>query len=234
MKKAIYAFGLLLLISACGDGITENTMTISGVVKGLKKGTLYLQHIPDSTLVTIDSLQVKGDGSFTFQTEIESPEIFYLYLNKKDNNDINDRITFFGEPGNIAIRTNWNTFDANAKITGSVSHEKLQEYRKNMTVVNKRSLEILQKGYASETVLDTLQLDSLQRLSDRNTQRGYLVAINFAINNKDSYVAPYIAVSEIANANVKYLDSINNSLTPEVADSKYGRRLKEHIANLKK
>ena len=234
MKKAIYAFGLLLLISACGDGITENTMTISGVVKGLKKGTLYLQHIPDSTLVTIDSLQVKGDGSFTFQTEIESPEIFYLYLNKKDNNDINDRITFFGEPGNIAIRTNWNTFDANAKITGSVSHEKLQEYRKNMTVVNKRSLEILQKGYASETVLDTLQLDSLQRLSDRNTQRGYLVAINFAINNKDSYVAPYIAVSEIANANVKYLDSINNSLTPEVADSKYGRRLKEHIANIKK
>lgn len=234
MKKAIYAFGLLLLISACGDGITENTMTISGVVKGLKKGTLYLQHVPDSTLVTIDSLQVKGDGSFTFQTEIESPEIFYLYLNKKDNNVINDRITFFGEPGNIAIRTNWNTFDANAKITGSVSHEKLQEYRKNMTVVNKRSLEILQKGYASETVLDTLQLDSLQRLSDRNTQRGYLVAINFAINNKDSYVAPYIAVSEIANANVKYLDSINNSLTPEVADSKYGRRLKEHIANLKK
>jgi hypothetical protein len=234
MKKAIYAFGLLLLISACGDGITENTMTISGVVKGLKKGTLYLQHIPDSTLVTIDSLQIKGDGSFTFQTEIESPEIFYLYLNKKDNNDINDRITFFGEPGNIAIRTNWNTFDANAKITGSVSHEKLQEYRKNMTLVNKRSLEILQKGYASETVLDALQLDSLQRLSDRNTQRGYLVAINFAINNKDSYVAPYIAVSEIANANVKYLDSINNSLTPEVADSKYGRRLKEHIANLKK
>ncbi len=234
MKKALYAFGLLLLISACGDGITENTMTVSGIVKGLKKGTLYLQHIPDSTLVTIDSLQVKGDGSFTFQTEIESPEIFYLYLNKKDNNDINDRITFFGEPGNIAIRTTWNTFDANAKITGSKSNTKLEEYRKNMTTVNKRSLEILQEGYNSEIVLDSLQLDSLQRLSDRNTQRGYLVAINFAINNKDSYVAPYIAVSEIANANVIYLDSINNSLTPEVADSKYGRRLKEHIAKLKK
>lgn len=234
MKKVLYALLLLVLISACSGGITENTMTVSGVVKGLKKGTLYLQHLPDSTLITIDSLEVSGDGTFSFQTEVESPEIFYLYLDKKDNNDINDRITFFGEPGDISIRTAWNTFDVNAKISGSKSNTKLEEYRKNMTTINKRSLAILQQGYNSETPLDSLQLDSLQRQSDRNTQRGYLVAINFAINNNDSYVAPYIAVSEIANANVKYLDSIQNSLTPEVADSKYGRRLKKHIAEIKK
>lgn len=233
MAKAIYTFVLLLFISACGDGITENTMVVTGKVKGLKKGTLYLQHLPDSALVTIDSLQVKGDGSFSFQTEIEDPEIFYLYLHKKDNNDINDRITFFGESGTIKINTTWNTFDTTAKILGSKSHEKLEEYRKQMSSVNKRNLELLRLSMNSETPLDSLQLDSLQRLSDRNTKRGYLYAINFAINNKDSYVAPYIAVSEIANANIKYLDSINNALTPEVADSKYGRKLKEHIANLK-
>ncbi|MFK7813175.1 MAG: DUF4369 domain-containing protein [Maribacter sp.] len=233
MKNALYAFTLLILISACGDGITENTMTVSGTVKGLKKGTLYLQNIPDSVLVIVDSLEINGDGSFSFQTEIESPEIFYLYLNKKDNNDLNDRITFFGEPGNITINTAWNTFDTNATISGSETHEKLKEYRKFMTTVNKRNIELLQQGYNSETPLDSLQLDSLQRKSDRNTQRGYLFAINFAINNKDSYVAPYIAISEIANANVKYLDSINNSLTPEVADSKYGRLLEEHISKVK-
>ncbi len=233
MKKALYAFVLLLMISACGDGITENTMIVSGTVKGLKKGTLYLQHLPDSALVVVDSLEVKGDGSFSFQTEIESPEIFYLYLNKKDNNDLNDRITFFGEPGNIIINTSWNTFDTNAEISGSETHKKLEEYRKHMSTINMRNLELLQKSVATDVQLDSLQLDSLQRQSDRNTQRGYLFAINFAINNKDSYVAPYIAVSEIANANVKYLDSINNSLTPEVADSKYGRLLDEHIAALK-
>jgi hypothetical protein len=233
MKKALTALLLLLLISACEDNITENTMTVSGTVKGLKKGTLYLQHLPDSTLVTIDSLQVNGDGTFNFQTEIESPEIFYLYLNKKDNNDINDRIKFFGEPGNITINTAWNTFDTKADISGSESHKKLDEYKKYMSSVNKRNLEILQQGYNSETPLDSLQLDSLRRQSDRNTQRGYIFAINYAINNKDSYVAPYIAVSEIANANVKYLDSIFNSLTPEVANSKYGLKLKEHIATIK-
>jgi len=233
MKKLLYSLVLLIFISACGDGTTENTMTVSGSVKGLKKGVLYLQHVPDSILIAVDSLEVNGDGSFSFQTELESPEIFYLYLDKEDNNDINDRITFFGEPGNITITTSWNTFDTKAEIKGSKSHEKLEEYRKYMSTVNKRNFEILQKGYNTETPLDSLQLDSLQRESNRNTQRGYLFAINYAINNKDSYIAPYIAISEIANANIKYLDSINSSLTLEVADSKYGRMLKEHIAAVK-
>jgi len=234
MKKALYAFTLLLLISSCGDDITENTMTVSGTVKGLKKGVLYLQHVPDSSLVVVDSLEIKGDGTFNFQTELESPEIFYLYLNKKDNNDLNDRITFFGEPGNITINTSWNTFDTNAEISGSKSHEKLKEYREYMSSINMRNLELLQKSVDTEQQLDSAQIDSLQRLSNRNTKRGYLFSINFAINNKDSYVAPYIAISEIANTNVKYLDSIRNALSPEVADSKYGRLLEEHITTLKK
>ena len=62
---------------------------------------------------------------------LESPEIFYLYLNKEDHNDVNDRITFFGEPGNIKINTTWNTFDANAKISGSETQKKLEDYRKD-------------------------------------------------------------------------------------------------------
>ncbi len=234
MKKAIYALTTLLLVSACGDGTTENTMTVSGTVKGLKKGTLYLQHIPDSTLVVVDSLEINGNGDFNFQTELDSPEIFYLYLSKEDNNDLNDRIKFFGEPGNIIIHTAWNSFDTEAKISGSKSHEKLNEFLSQMSRMNKRNLEILQSGVNSEIPLDSLQIDSINRASDRNTKRGYLYAINFAINNKDSYVAPYIAISEIANANPIYLDSINNALTPDVAKSKYGKKLKEHLANLKK
>ncbi|MEM7382644.1 MAG: DUF4369 domain-containing protein, partial [Bacteroidota bacterium] len=89
-------------------------MIVTGNVKGLKKGTLYLQHIPDSVLVTVDSLTIAGDGNFNFEIPLDHAEIFYLYLDKTDNNDINDRITFFGEPGTITINTAWNTFDTQA------------------------------------------------------------------------------------------------------------------------
>ncbi len=205
-------------------------MRVTGKVKGLKKGTLYLQHIRDTSLVTIDSILVAGDENFSFKTELESPEIFYLYLDKKDNNEINDRITFFGEPGDITINTSWNTFDLNAKIDGSASHKKLEEYGKTMSQINKRNLELARIATDTELNLDSLQIDSIGKLSEKNILRGYLYALNFALNNTDSYVAPYIALNEVSDANRKYLDSIANSLSPEVADSKYGRELKRLLA----
>ncbi|MEQ9582528.1 MAG: DUF4369 domain-containing protein, partial [Arenibacter sp.] len=161
-------------------------------------------------------------------------ELFYLYLDKKDNNSINDRITFFAEPGNITINTNWNTFDLNAKIEGSKSNDKLKEYLEVMSKFNTKDLEYARLSMDPKTLSDSIAFDSLQNLSDKNVKRGYLFAINFALNNADSYVAPYIAVKEVADANLKYLDSINNTLSVDVANSKYGRELKEHIENLKK
>ena len=234
MKKVLMVAVLAIIISSCGGGSTENTMTVTGNVKGLKKGTLYLQHIADTTLVTVDSLVVDGDGNFSFTTELESPELFYLYLDKKDNNSINDRITFFGEPGTITINTNWNTFDLNAKIEGSKSNEKLKEYLEVMSKFNTKNLEYARLSMDPNTQSDSVAFDSLQDLTEKNVKRGYLYAINFALNNADSYVAPYIAVKEVSDANLKYLDSINNTLSVDVANSKYGKELKEHIENLRK
>jgi uncharacterized membrane protein len=229
MKRILLSVFLMLLFMRCGDGVTKKTMSLNGTVKGLKKGTLYLQHFNDSTLVTIDSLEMAGDGKFSFQTELASPEIYYLYLNKKDNNEINDRITFFAEPGNITINTSWNTFDTNAKIAGSKTQKKFEEYRKVMSEFNKKSLELMQRATQTENALDSLQMDSLEQINNRNIQRGYAYALNFALNNTDSYIAPYIALHEVADANRKYLDSINSSLTPEVAASKYGKALKKYL-----
>jgi hypothetical protein len=229
MRNLIITILSCAVVVSCGYKDTENTMTVTGNVKGLKKGTLYLQHIPDTSLVVIDSLKVDGDGNFTFKTEIESPEIFYLYLAKKDNNDINDRITFFGEPGIITINTNWNTFDTKAKIEGSKTHKKLEEYRKVMSRFNTTNLEIMRAVYDPETPKDSLTQDSIQKASDKNIRRGYLYALNFALNNKESHIAPYIALKEVPDANRIYLDSINSSLSPEVAKGKYGKALQEYL-----
>jgi len=203
-------------------------MTVSGTVDGLKKGTLYFQKIKDSSLVSIDSLEIKGDGSFSFSQELESPEIFYLYLKKADNNDFNDRITLFGEPGEVFIKTSWNAFDSGAEVTGSASHEKFLELHTMISNFNKRDIELAQLGLQS----DSLQLDSLNQLRDVNFIGKYRYVLNFAFNNLDSHVTPYALLTEAADANPKYLDSISNSLTPVVAESKYGKVLKEYVTGL--
>jgi hypothetical protein len=46
-------------------------------------------------------------------------------------------------------------------------------------------------------------------------------------------VAPYVTLNDAPNANVKFLDSIYNKLTPEVATSKYGKELELFIEEIK-
>lgn len=225
MKNSLIALFAIALLANCAPETAKNTMTVSGSIKGLKKGTLFLQHIPDSTLVAIDSLVLDGSGDFSFKIPLESPEVFYLYLDKKDFNDINDRITFFGEVGTVNIQTKWNSFDIDPEITGSESQEKLIEYRGMMSKFNIAEIRIMEAAFKASSEQNNQALDSLQKASDRNTLRSYLFALNYAMNNADSYVAPYVAVTDVADANPKFLDSIYNKLSPEVAASKYGKLL---------
>jgi hypothetical protein len=234
MKYFYTALFSVLILASCKQSPTENTMALSGQIKGLKKGVLYLQHIPDSTLVVIDSVLINGNGNFSFKTELESPEVFYLYLVKKDNNDINDRITFFGEPGIISINTQWNSFDVDPDIKGSISHEKFVEYRSMMSKFNIQDISLLEQAFKANSSNNQQLFDSIQILSERNTLRSYLFALNFAMINSDSYVAPYVAITDVSNANVKFLDSIYKKLSPEVAISKYGKSLKKLIISSKK
>lgn len=65
MNRFFLLFLLGLSIIAC-NSTTENTMVVSGNVKGLKKGTLYLQKVNDTVLVTVDSLKIDAMVILTF------------------------------------------------------------------------------------------------------------------------------------------------------------------------
>jgi hypothetical protein len=228
MKRILLVLLVGITVLSC-EKSTENTMTVSGNIKGLKKGTLFLQQFKDSTLAVLDSLEIKGDGAFNFSIEVDEPEVFYLYLKKEDNNDINDRITFFGESGNIVINTAWNTFDTNVEISGSKSHEKLLEFYDMASKFNIKELTLIQEASSPELQEDSVAMDSIQRLINQNTVNRYRYALNFGLNNGDSYATPYIMMTEASEANTKYLDSIYKGLTPEVAASKYGKEFKEFL-----
>lgn len=61
-----------------------------------------------------------------------------------------------------------------------------------------------------------------------------MYATNFALNNKDYEVSPYIALAEIYDINLKFLDTIQKSMTPKVAKSYYGKKLTKYVDDLKK
>ena len=209
-------------------------MHVSGRVDGLRKGTLFLQKVLDSSLIDIDSIVINGNPEFNFKTKIESPEIYYLYLNKDDGDTLNDRVMFFAEKGEIIINTLLKTFESSAKVSGSENQELLQEYRKIARQFNAKNLDYI-KAYINnaKSANDSRSSDSIQKEMDNLLKRRYLYALNFAITHGDNVIAPYIALTEVSDANIKYLDTVASKLTEEVKSSKYGKLLIDLIANRK-
>ncbi|WP_424494586.1 DUF4369 domain-containing protein [Salinimicrobium sp. GXAS 041] len=232
MKKFSLFLISILCLAACSS--EETNLSINGKVEGLKKGTLYLQKIEDTTLVSIDSVKVEGDPVFNFETYIESPQVYYLYLDKVDGSEYNDRITFFAEPDEMTINTSLKNFEADAVIEGSKNQEKLADYRKMMKRFNDRNLELIQANLQAQQEENEEAMQAANEEYEGLIKRRYLYTVNFAINNKDMEVAPYLAISEVYDANIKYLDTIYKSLSPEIKDSKYGQSLSEFLKERRK
>ncbi len=226
MKK-IALLSLIILIVSCSNKSSD--LIVKGNVKGLKKGTIYLKKVKDTLLVTIDSLIVNGNSEFEFKSNLESPEMFFLYLDKNSNEE--GRISFFADKGITEINTTLKNFVFDAKINGSSQQKTLEEYQKVMSRINGRNLDLIKKTFEAKD--DTVKLNTINKEYNNLLKRKYLYTVNFAINNKDSEVAPYLALTEIYNAQIKYLDTINNVLTSKVKTSKYGKELQFFIDKIK-
>ncbi len=208
-------------------------MTIVGSVDRLRKGTLFLQKVEDSEIVSIDSLIVSGNPNFEFIYELEQPEIFYLYLQKKDGDTLNDIITFFGEPGMIDIQTQLNTFESSAIITGSENQNLLQDFFSYQRRFQHQNLDLLEDYFNAQKSKNLMLADSLQQAIDNLLTRRYLFSINYAIQNADKFMAPYIVLTHALEVQTHWLDSISNALSDEVRQSIYGRELMTFIENRK-
>lgn len=228
--KNIVAILVVLIVFSCTQ-YEQHDLTVKGYVKGLKKGTLYLQKVKDSTLISVDSLVINGDSNFELYSQLETPEVFYLHLNKTNSDD--KKIAFFADKGVTEINTTLKDFVFDAQITGSKQQEKLDEYKKVMSRFNDRSLDLVKEEFDAKSNGDSLALINNQKAYEQLLKGKYLYTVNFAMNNKGSEVAPYVALTEIYDAQIKWLDTINNALVPEIKASKYGLLLDEYIKNRK-
>ncbi|HSP10900.1 MAG TPA: DUF4369 domain-containing protein [Salegentibacter sp.] len=219
---------LILMVSACSTK-EESNLVVNANIKGLKKGTVYLQKIEDTLLVNVDSLQVEGNSEFTLETFIESPQMMYLYLDKVDNSEFDDRLDFFADKGEVTITTSLEKFEEDAKIVGSRNQEKLVEYRKIQKRFNDSNLDLIKESFEAEKDGNEDLLMEIDEKYENLLRRRYLYTVNYALNNKDLEIAPYLALSEVFDANIKYLDTIYTSLDKNVQKSYYGKELKSFL-----
>ena len=231
MKKISILLLAIIALSSCNN--KESNLIVNTNIEGLKKGTVYLQKIEDTLMVDVDSVEINGNANIVLEAFIESPQMMYLYLEKVDNSQYDDRIDFFAEEGEVTINTTLEKFVTDAEIIGAKNQEKLEEYRKMMTRFNDKNLELIKENFEAQKEENEEKLIEVNKQYESLLKRKYLYTVNFAINNKDLEVAPYLALSEVFDANIKYLDTIYNSLEPKVKKSMYGKELKDFLKERK-
>ncbi|MEO9570321.1 MAG: DUF4369 domain-containing protein [Polaribacter sp.] len=229
MKKIITLLVLSILINACSSK-KQGNMIVQGQIKGLKKGTLYLQKMKDTLLVSVDSIKLLGSDKFTLTDHIESPVLYYLTF---DGNTTDKRILFFGEQGAITINDNVEKFGYTPEITGSKNQELLDKYTKVKKKFQNQRLEFVKKDFDAKKANDMDLVTQLEKDYLKLAKKRILYTTNFAITNADNEVAPYIALTEMYDASLKMLDTVNNSLSAKVKNSVYGKSFQEYINKIK-
>jgi len=232
MNKFLSITAVLFLLISCTN--SENEMSLDGNVRGLKKGTLYLQKIKDSTLVTVDSIVVNGNSSFSFSETILEPEVYYLHIRLENGILQDDRIAFFAEANPITINTTLKNFEVDAKIMGSINQDKLVLYNKIINRYTNQNLELIEDSFSARIKGNDSLATSIDKSQKSIIAKKYLATISFAFSNNDFEISPYLMVNRVSNTRIIYLDSVYNNLTPKIKDSKYGKDLESLIQLRKK
>ena len=223
MKNKIILITAMLIISCSSN---ENKMIVLGNVDGLKKGTLYLQAEKDSLVVNLDSVYLRGGGNYKLSTNIKEPDIYYLYLDKEDGDSLNDIIAFFGNKGEIEINTRLSNFDSSYEIKGSKNSDLLQEYNSIMRQYKSQNLDLFEIFYNAQIENNQKRIDSVNLELENLIRKKYLYTLNFSITKSENEISPYIAVSQIPDANIELLRKLYDTLPLRIKDSKYGKILR--------
>lgn len=218
----IKLFLIIFLVWGCTNDKDQINVDVS--IGGFKKGKVYLQKIIDSSIVNLDSVFVNNKNRIILKSKIKSPEIFYINLDISENEN---KIAFFGEKGDIKIVTNLKRFNTEFEVTGSSNDSIYRQYLNVIRKFNNNRLDLIKLSFDNLKNKDTV--DIIQKQIENLNKRQYLYSLNFAVTNGEYHVAPYIALSEFPESTKVLLDTIKNSLSNEVSNSKYGQMLKNLI-----
>ena len=230
MRKIFLLLSLSIILFSCSKE-RETNMIVTGQIKGLKKGKLYLQKMKDTLLVTVDSIALIGTESFELKDFVDSPVLYYLTF---DANNAEKSILFFGEEGTITINDNVENFGVFPEINGSKNQVLLDKFKLMSQKFQEQNLELIKLDFEAKKANDKNLIEKVENDYKRLVRRRVLYTANFAITNADSEVAPYLALTELYDATLPLLDTVNAALSDRIKASTYGKRYQEYLEQIKK
>lgn len=121
MTKGVLQRTVILYLLVMVIGCNSNKTEISGRIEGGKNETITLEKLDVNRTSVIDSMKIKNDGSFSFKTKLEEPELFIL------KNELGDIVNLLPAPGEkVSIITRSESFGNEYEVTGSEESENIR------------------------------------------------------------------------------------------------------------
>lgn len=184
MKRISYLFLAFVLIAAlvcsCNSG---STFTIEGQVSDADGKKLYLEAARIDGVALIDSVKLKGNGSFKFrQPRAATPEFYRLRVDHKIINLAVDSTEV------ITVNAPYDGFTTEYTVSGSPDSENIKELTLMQIQLQKKMDELLKEARSGQVNNEALQEQITTLLNDYKTE----------VKTKYIYAAPYTASAYFA------------------------------------
>ena len=221
----LYYILFLLFIIGCVNESQKSTINLD--VKGLKKGTLVLKKLNDSSFVKLDSFIVNSGDKINFSVLLDQPEMLFIDLKLNEGSDIKT-LNFFAEKSKMDIVTNLENFGYELVVKGSKNDSIYRNYISLNKKFNDQKLDLFKRSFEKSKSNDLDSLKIIEDLVVNINKRQFLHNANFAVRNSEFELSPYIALTDLYESK-KILDTVYKSLSARIKNSKYAKQLKSII-----
>ena len=196
MKKITFAALATLTITACSTG---PKFQVNGDVSGADGKMLYLEASGLEGIVPLDSVKLKGEGTFSFkQARPESPEFYRLRIDDKVINFSVDSIE------TVQIKAPYMDFSTDYTVEGSENSNKIKELTLKQIRLQKNADDLLAALRGNKIGHDVFE-DSLATLLGKYKED---VKVNYIFAAPNT-AAAYFALFQKLN-NYLIFDPLNN------------------------
>lgn len=196
MKKIFFVALAAVALGACDS---EPKFKVEGEISGADGKMLYLEASALEGIVPLDSVKLKGDGSFTFKyARPESPEFYRLRLDEKVINFSVDSTE------TVRVKAPYTDFATAYTVEGSANNVKIKELTMKQMRLQTEVNELLKRMQAHQMASDVFE-DSLSTLL-KNYKDEVKVNYIFAAPNT---AAAYFALFQKLN-NYLIFDPLNS------------------------
>ena len=196
MKKITFAALAALTITACSSG---PKFQVTGDVSGADGKMLYLEASGLEGIVPLDSVKLKGEGTFSFkQARPESPEFYRLRIDDKVINFSVDSIE------TVQIKAPYMDFSTDYTVEGSENSNKIKELTLKQIRLQKNADDLLAALRGNKIGHDVFE-DSLATLLGKYKED---VKVNYIFAAPNT-AAAYFALFQKLN-NYLIFDPLNN------------------------